>query len=448
MTRAGRFDRARLRRACAAILQAGLRAAEPGPLVAEHLGRRGRVVRLGGLEHRLGRGRVLLLAVGKAAPAMAAAAEKVLGDAVASGLAVATVSGTPLGRSRLLMAGHPLPDGRGLRASEQIEAFLRETGKDDVVLVLLSGGASALLPAPAADVTLEDKARTTELLLRAGAPIRELNTVRKHLSRLKGGGLARAAAPSRIVTLALSDVVGDDPATIGSGPTAPDPTTFADALRVLESRGVAGDVPASVRRRLEAGARGARPETPKPGDAIFRGTVMHVIGSSRLSIEAAAREARRQGLRPLVLTTSLEGEAREAARTLVAVLRECAIAGRPEAPPVALLVGGETTVGVQGSGRGGRNQELALAAAAALDGFPRPAVVASLATDGIDGPTDAAGGVADDTSAARAAAMGLPPIAAFLANNDSYAFLATLGDLIITGPTGTNVADLVALLAG
>ncbi|HET7294756.1 MAG TPA: DUF4147 domain-containing protein [Vicinamibacteria bacterium] len=449
MTRAGgRFDRARLRRACAEILQAGLRAAEPGRLVAGQLTRRGRVLRLAGLEHRLGRGRLLLLAVGKAAPAMAASAERVLGDAISSGLAVATVEGSPLGRTRVLVAGHPIPDGRGLRASEQVEAFLRDTGRDDVLLVLLSGGASALLPAPATDVTLEDKALTTSLLLRAGAPIRELNTVRKHLSRLKGGGLARLAAPARIVTLALSDVVGDDPATIGSGPTAPDPTTFADALGVLESRGVADQVPPSVRRRLEAGARGDRAETPKPGDPLFRRASLRVVGSSRLSVEAAAREARAQGLRALVLTTSLEGEAREAARALVAVLRECAESGRPEPAPVAILVGGETTVSVRGRGRGGRNQELAVAAAAALHGFPRPAVVASLATDGVDGPTDAAGGVVDDASVARAAALGLPPAAVFLAESDSHAFLAALGDLIITGPTGTNVADLAALLLG
>jgi len=387
-----------------------------------------------------------MLAVGKAAPAMATAAENALDDAISGGFAVATTEGPPLRRVRLLMAGHPLPDGRGLRAAEQVEALIRGAGREDLVLVLLSGGASALLPAPAADVSLEDKARTTDLLLRAGAPIRDLNTVRKHLSRLKGGGLARLAAPARIVTLALSDVVGDDPGTIGSGPTSPDPTTFADAIRVLERFGVAGQVPSPVRRRLEAGARGARPETPKAGDPLFRRTVMHVVGSNRLSVEAAAREAKRQGLRPLILTTSLEGEAREAARTLAAILRECAESGRPQSRPVALLAGGETTVTVRGSGRGGRNQELTLAAAAALAGFPVQAVVASLATDGIDGPTESAGGVADDQSAQRGAALGLPPIAAFLEENDAHGFFAALGDLIVTGPTGTNVADLVVLL--
>ncbi len=449
MTRgARRFDRARLRAAGAAILKAGLDAADPGRLVAAHLSRRGRQLRIAGVEHRLGRGRVLMLAVGKAAPAMATAAENALDDAISGGFAVATTEGPPLRRVRLLMAGHPLPDGRGLRAAEQVEALVRGAGQEDLVLVLLSGGASALLPAPAVDVSLEDKARTTDLLLRAGAPIRDLNTVRKHLSRLKGGGLARLAAPARVVTLALSDVVGDDPGTIGSGPTSPDPTTFADAIRVLEGFGVAGQVPPAVRRRLEAGARGARPETPNAADPLFRRTLMRVVGSNRLSVEAAAREAKRQGLRPLILTTSLEGEAREAARTLAAILRECAESGRPQSRPVALLAGGETTVSVRGSGRGGRNQELALAAAAALAGFPVQAVVASLATDGIDGASEAAGGVADDRSAERAAALGLPPIAAFLEENDAHAFFAALGDLIVTGPTGTNVADLVVLLAG
>jgi hydroxypyruvate reductase len=272
--------------------------------------------------------------------------------------------------------------------------------------------------------------------------------VRKHLSRLKGGGLARAAAPARVATLVLSDVVGDDLSTIASGPTVPDPSTFAEALSALRRRGVVDDVPRAVRARLEAGVRGEIPETAKAGEPAFRRVATRIVGSNRLSVQAAAREARRLGLRPLVLTTRLEGEAREAARVLVAVLRECVESGRPAAPPVCLLAGGETTVTVRGDGQGGRNQELAVAAAPALDGFPVPAVVASLATDGVDGASDAAGGIADDTSVARAAALGLAPVAAFLAASDTRNFLGPLGDLVVTGPTGTNVVDVVALLAG
>jgi hydroxypyruvate reductase len=318
---------------------------------------------------------------------------------------------------------------------------------DDVVVVLLSGGASALLPAPVSGLTLEDKAAVTSLLMRAGADITELNTVRKHLSRLKGGGLARAAAPARVVTLVLSDVVGDDLSTIASGPTVPDPTTYADARRILDDRGIASAVPASARRHLEAGQRGEIPETPKPRDPIFRRVRTCLVGSNRISVQAAAREARRQGLRPLVLTTRLEGEAREVARALVAILRECVESGAPAAPPVCLLAGGETTVTVRGAGRGGRNQEMAVAAAELLASFPVEAVVAALATDGVDGASEAAGGVADRTSVARARALGLAPPAAFLAASDSNAFLGPLGDLIVTGPTGTNVVDLAVLLA-
>jgi hydroxypyruvate reductase len=379
---------------------------------------------------------------------MARAAEEVLGDRLDEALAVSTAREGDLARTRLLTASHPVPDARGLAAAAEVEALARGLGRQDLLLVLLSGGASALLPSPAEGLSLEDKARATALLLRAGATIHETNAVRKHLSRLKGGGLARAAAPARVVTLVLSDVVGDDLATIASGPTVPDPTTYADALDVLRRREILAEVPPAVREHLESGARGERPETPKPGDAALRRTATRIVGSNRLSVEAAAREARRQGLRPLVLATRLEGEAREAARVLVAVLRECVESSRPVAPPVCLLAGGETTVTVRGDGQGGRNQELAVAAAPCLAGFPVPAVVAGLATDGIDGASDAAGGLADDTTAARAAALGLAPAAAFLAASDTRNYLGPLGDLIVTGPTGTNVADVAALLAG
>ena len=443
-----RGDRTRLRAAAQAILREALAGADPGRLVRRSLDVRAGRLEVAGLRHPIGRGRVVLVAVGKAAVPMARAAEEALGDRLAEGIAVSSAAGGALGKTRLLTASHPVPDARGLSAATEVDALARGLGRDDLLLVLLSGGASALLPSPAEGVTLEDKARTTALLLRSGATIHELNAVRKHLSRLKGGGLARAAFPARVATLVLSDVVGDDLSTIASGPTVPDPTTFSDAVAVLQRRGVLEAVPERVRARLLAGARGEQPETPKPGDPSFRRVATRIVGSNRLSVDAAAREARRLGLRPLVLTTRLEGEAREVARALVAVLRECVDSGRPLAPPLCLLAGGETTVTVRGDGQGGRNQEMAVAAAQALDGFPAPAVVACFATDGIDGASDAAGGIADDTSAARAEALGLAPAAAFLAASDTRNYLGPLGDLIVTGPTGTNVVDVVALLAG
>jgi hydroxypyruvate reductase len=434
---------------------------------------RGRLV-VAGIPQKPLRGRLVLLSVGKAAIAMARAAEECLGSRLSEGLVVTNSRHLPQGvpnnsnepravargwfenslsaaaplTSRLLFAGHPIPDARGLAAAREAEALVDGLGREDALLVLLSGGASALLPAPSAGLSLEDKARTTSLLLRAGATIQELNTVRKHLSRLKGGGLARRASPARVLTLVLSDVVGDDLSTIASGPTVPDPTTFADALGVLQRRGVLQKTPPTVRTHLEAGARGRVPETPKGSEAVFRRATTHVVGSSRRSVLAAAREATRLGFRPMVLTTRLEGEAREVARCLVSILREGAEGRRSGQRPICLLAGGETTVTVAGDGQGGRNQELAVAAAQGLDGFPGPAVVASLATDGIDGMSDAAGGVVDDQSARRARELGLPEPGAFLAQSDSRNFLGPLGDLILTGPTGTNVVDIVVLLAG
>ncbi len=441
--------------AARSILHSALIAADPYPLVRRRIALRNGVLSVAGVRHSVGRGRVVLVAAGKAAGAMAWAAAERLGDALATGLAVSTGAGPGAGRApaagsrvRFFVASHPVPDARGLAAAVEVETLARSLGPDDLLLVLLSGGASALLPAPAAGITLEDKVVVTRLLLQRGATIRELNAVRKHLSRLKGGGLARAARGARIVTLLLSDVVGDDLSTIASGPTVPDPTTFAEALAVLRNRALPDEVPKSIRERLEAGARGEIEETPKPGAPEFRRSAVEIVGTIRTSIDAAARQARRQGLRPFVLTTRLEGEAREAARILVSVLRERVEVGRPGHSRVCLLAGGETTVTVRGEGHGGRNQELVVAAAEALAEFPVPAVVAALATDGVDGASEAAGGIADEQTVSRAAQLGLAPPAAFLEENDSGQFLGPLGDLMVTGPTGTNVMDVVVLLAG
>jgi hydroxypyruvate reductase len=445
-----RWDRARLRRAARAILAAGLAAADPARLVRRHLRLDDDTLSVAGVKHRFRRGhRLALVAAGKAAATMARAAEEVLGDHISEGLAVdITPADPPLAHCRLRVARHPLPDARGQRAAAEIEALARRMGADDLLLVLISGGASALLPAPVAGISLEDKAAVTSLLLRSGATITELNTVRKHLSRLKGGGLARAAWPARVVCLVLSDVVGDDLSTIASGPTVPDPTTYDEALDVLRGRQVMSAIPRSVRRHLEAGAAGKVEETPKPKDRIFRRVRTRIVGSNRWTVEAAAQEARKLGLRALTLTTFLEGETREVSRALVSVLRESVESGSPAEPPLCLLAGGETTVTVRGDGLGGRNQEMVVAAVETLAGFPAHAVVASLATDGIDGVSGAAGGVVDQDSLRRARQMGLAPPSVFLAHSDSAGFLAPLGDLIMTGPTGTNVVDLTILLAG
>lgn len=443
---ARRWDRRRLRSAARAALEAGLAAADPAALVRRHLARDGHRLRAGGVRVDLGTGRLALVAAGKGAGAMARAAERVLGPHLGPCLAVAPHAAPAPRRVPLRVAGHPVPDAAGEAAAREVEALAASLGRRDTLLVLLSGGASALLPAPVPGVSLADKQRVTRDLLRAGAPIGELNAVRKHLSRLKGGRLAQLAAPARVVALVLSDVVGDDLATIGSGPTAPDPTRYEDALAVLERRGVRA--PASVRRVLEEGARGEHRETPGPDDAVFRRVSHRIVGSNRLSLAAAEAEARRRGLRTLRLTSRLEGEAREVARALVSVLHECAESGVPARPPVCLLAGGETTVSVRGDGRGGRNQELAVASARPLAALPRHAVVAALASDGIDGYSDAAGGVVDDRSLERAAEDGLEAPESCLARSDSRSWLDGLGDLLITGPTGTNVVDLVLLLCG
>ena len=348
------------------------------------------------------------------------------------------------------MARHPLPDRRGLLAAAEVEALARGLGRDDLLLVLLSGGASALLPAPVAGVSLEDKVAVTSALLRAGATIGELNTVRKHLSRLKGGGLARAAGPPASSAWCSRTWWATTSSTIASGPTVPDPTTFAEALEVLRRRQRAErGAAAPCARHLEAGAAGERPETPKPRDRGLPRGATRIVGSNRLSVEAAAREARQLGLRALVLTTFLEGEAREVARVLVSVLRECVESGTPGEPPVCLLAGGETTVTVRGDGRG-RPQPGAGGGGGRSAGRPSRARGGGQPGHRRHRRRRAAPPAASPTqdSLRRAAQLGLAPPAVFLDASDSAGFLAPLGDLIVTGPTGTNVVDLTVLLAG
>ena len=392
-------------------------------------------------------GRVLVVGAGKASGAMAAAAEEAWGDRIAAGV-VAVKDGytAPTRTVRLLEAGHPVPDERGAAAAREILALAKSAGPDDLVLALVSGGGSALTPAPAPPITLADKQEMTRLLLAAGATINQLNAVRKHSSLLKGGQLARAAAPARLETLLLSDVIGDTLDVIASGPTTPDVSTFGEALEILDRFGLRDRTPRSIVERLERGARGEVAETPKPGDPIFAHVRNTVIGNNALVVDAAAAQARALGFASHVLTRSLEGEAREVARDLIA--RGQAIrAGRGPVPaPACLVAGGETTVTVHGKGKGGRCQEAALAAALALRD-QNDIVLLAAGTDGSDGPTDAAGAIVDRGSAERGRRRGVDP-ARGLEENDSNRILDASGDLLVTGPTNTNLLDLYLVLAG
>lgn len=403
---------ATLRKHALAIFRAGLAAADPYESVAQRL-------RIDADRYD----RIFVAGAGKATARMAAAAEAVLGRRISGGLInVKNGHTAKLRRIEQNECTHPVPDHRGMEGARRIAEIARSAGERDLLIVLISGGASALMPLPAPGVTLEEKQETTRLLLASGANIHEINAVRKHLSAIKGGRLAALAAPARVLALSLSDVVGDDLAVIGSGPTVPDPSTFADALEVIDRYGLRERLPRAVLRRLEQGGE----ETPKR-----LSNVRNIIaGSNRLAMVAAARQAREFGYRTLVLSSQIEGETREVARVHAAILKE---------RRGCILSGGETTVTIRGDGLGGRNQEFVLAAALDLAGM-EGVVVLSAGTDGTDGPTDAAGAIADGRTGLYTGAR------TFLDRNDSYRFFEQSGGLLKTGPTGTNVMDLRVLL--
>lgn len=441
----------RLREDARSVFLRAVEAARPGAAVERRieLGPHGRAV-IGGEEMPAG-SRLFVIALGKASVSMAEAAARKLPRAVFPGEGIAVTNREnrrPLERFTVIPSGHPVPDAAGVEAARRVASYLSDSRAGDAVLVLISGGGSALLPAPARGISLDDKMAATRLLLACGAKIQEINTIRKHISELKGGGLARAASPARTESLILSDVIGDDPSTIASGPTAPDPTTFGDALRIIDAHGLRDRVPRSVLERLEAGRRGEIPETPKPGDPLFARVTNTVIGSNRLSLQAAAERAEELGYQAEAVSLELSGEARDAGEMLARSLR----AGGATRVPLAFLAGGETTVTLRGRGRGGRNQELAIgfaiaaeAVAAGAGGAPGAWVFLSGGTDGRDGPTDAAGGIVDPGTLARAAARGRDALRE-LERNNSYALLEASGDLLMTGGTGTNVADIQILL--
>ena len=387
------------------------------------------------------RGRTIVVGAGKAAAAMAHAVEAHWpSDRPLSGLVVTRYHHGvgPLARIEVVEAGHPVPDAAGREAAARMLEMVRGLGADDLVLCLISGGASSLLGLPADGIALADKQAVNRALLHSGAAIGEMNAVRKHLSAIKGGRLAQAAAPAEIVTLLISDVPGDDPSVIGSGPTVPDRSTLADARAVLARYGI--EAPESVQARL----LDARAETPKPGDGAFARARTVMLATPQDSLEAAASVARAAGVTPVILGNAIEGEASEVARVMAAIALQCAAHGQPAPPPCVLISGGETTVTVRGRGRGGRNAEFLLALAVALDAHTGIHGIAC-DTDGIDGTEDNAGALLAPDSLARAASLGIAARDR-LADNDGYGFFAALGDLVTTGPTLTNVNDFRAIL--
>lgn len=391
--------------------------------------------------------KVVVVGGGKAGAAMAITLEQMLGERLTEGIVnipKGTMPEISPRKIKLVGAGHPIPDESGMEGTRRMVELVSGLGQRDLVICLISGGGSALMPLPAEGITLSQLQEVTLLLLKSGATIQEVNAVRKHLSAVKGGQLARAAYPARMVSLIISDVVGDRLDTIASGPTYPDPATYSDALSVLKKYKLKEKVPPRIIVHLINGVKGVIPETPKVGEECFQNAYYKIIASNADALAAAAEVGRTHGLNVHILTTTMQGEARHVGEYLSHVTREVYETERPIPRPALLLLGGETTVTVKGEGIGGRNQELVLSTALGIAGLKTTTIV-SFSTDGIDGPTDATGAVADGFTIQRAEQLGLDP-SCYLENNDSYHFFKELGDLLITGPTGTNVMDVTALM--
>ncbi len=389
--------------------------------------------------------KIVVIGAGKATPAMAAAVEEILGDYITAG-AINTKydHGLPLKHIATTECGHPIPDPAGVAGATRITSLLRQLDEDALVIALFSGGGSALLPAPAAGISLQEKQATTQMLLACGATIDEINTIRKHLSSTKGGLLARQSFPARMITLMLSDVIGDPLDTIASGPTHPDPTTFAECMALVDHYQLGAKLPPAVLHHLQEGLQGHLPDTPKGDDPCFAKVQTHVIGNNALALAAARQIALDRGYQTLVLSSRIEGETREVAAVHAAIAQEIRTSGQPIVPPACLISGGETTVTLRGKGKGGRNQEFVLSACLRLQGWEGITLLSG-GTDGTDGPTDAAGALGDGTTVARARELGLSATS-YLEENDSYHFFKALDDLVITGPTNTNVMDLQIFL--
>jgi len=433
------------------ILQEALRAVEPGEAVRrsmylerDELHVRGRVYDLKDFD------RIFVVGGGKAGAPMAAAVEQILGDRVTAGVVNVKyghlLPPTEMPKRIIVReAGHPSPDENGCEGVRSMFELLTDLTDRDLVICVISGGGSALMVLPESGITLDDMRGLTRLLLRCGATINEMNAVRKHLDAVKGGQLARRAMPAQVISLILSDVVGNPLDVIASGPTAPDTSTFAEAIHVLKDGNIWDEVAPAIRQRLEAGLAGDIPENPKEDDPLFDRVNNVIVGSNELAALAAIERAKVLGFNAQLLSTYIEGEAREVAKVFAGLAKELARHNRPLPRPACLVAGGETTVHIRGDGKGGRNQELALASAIALDGWGDVMVV-SLATDGTDGPTDAAGAIATDKTVGKAREKGIDA-KEYLARNNSYRFFEAIGDLLLIGPTNTNVNDLIFVFA-
>ena len=428
------------------IFEASLAAADPILLVRRSLQLDGAILQAGKRLYDLARySNLYVVGAGKAAAKMARAVEALLGERIAGGIVIVKHGHSiPLKKLKIVEAGHPIPDPAGIKATEAIIRLLRRTQKNDLILCLVSGGASALLSCPVVGLSLQDKQRTTQALLNCGARIQEVNAIRKHISGIKGGRLAELAYPSTVLSLILSDVIDDSMDNIGSGPTAPDSSTFADCLSIIDRYGVGDMIPLAVTTFLKKGAAGEIADTPKADNPIFQQVQNLLIGNNQLALVAAKEKAQALGYNTLILSSSVEGEARRVAIDHVVSARDVLSSSSPVRPPACIISGGETTVTIRGAGLGGRNQEFALAAALEIDGL-NGIVVLSGGTDGTDGPTDAAGGIVDGTTVQRARDQGLNA-RSYLERNDSYPLLKAVGDLLITRPTLTNVMDLRLIL--
>jgi hydroxypyruvate reductase len=429
------------------IFNAGLKSADPFAAVRRYVDINHDRLIISGRNYDLtGIRRVFLVGCGKAAARMALAFEQILGSRISAGVVVVKYGhGVSLQRIKVVEAGHPIPDQAGVDGAGQVYDLVANATAMDLIFMVISGGGSALLPLPVEGLSLADKQHTTEVLLASGARIQEVNALRKHLSKLKGGRLAKLADPAQVIALILSDVVGDELDAIASGPTVPDTTTFQDCIEILWRYGLQGKVSPAVLSFLQRGARGEVAETAKAGDEVFQKVQNVIVGSNRLALAAAQNRAQALGYRTHLLSSAIEGESRNVAIAHIERLKEM-LRHRPSADqPTCLISGGETTVTIRGDGLGGRNQEFALAAAIAAAGLEHM-VVLSAGTDGTDGPTEAAGGIIDGATVSRGAALGIDA-GEFLARNDSYHFLRATGDLLITGPTFTNVMDMQVIVA-
>jgi len=435
-----------MRKDAARIFYQGLKAVEPATAVKRFCRIDGPRLMFADRVYDLTKiNRVFVIGAGKASAPMAAAVEEILGDRITSGIVNVKYGHTArLSKIGLVEAGHPVPDEKGGKGAQDILDLVKTAEKQDLVICLISGGGSALLPLSSEGLTLKDKQDTTNVLLACGATIHEINAIRKHLSRVKGGQLAAAAYPAAIVSLMLSDVVGDDLDVIASGPTVPDSSTFQDCMDIINKYNIENKLPSAVVHRMKAGLSGKIPETPKSGNPAFQNTQNLIIGSNFESVSAAKQKAETLGYSTLILSSMIQGETRDIAQLHGALAREILKTGNPIAKPACILSGGETTVSIRGNGLGGRNQEFVLAAAIDITGHDH-IVVLSAGTDGNDGPTDAAGATADSFTLNRAKELNLDP-RKYLSNNDSYHFFEALDDLFKTGPTNTNVMDLRIVL--